>query len=54
MSAAMDTEMAALERLAGELTKRGYEARVRERTGRLPYLDVRNPQASVLTERVYA
>jgi hypothetical protein len=54
MSAPMDTEMAALERLAGELTERGYEARVRERTGRLPYLDVRNPRANVLAERVYA
>jgi hypothetical protein len=54
MSTAMDTETAALERLAGAMTERGYEAQVRERTGRLPYLDVRNPRASVLAEKVYA
>jgi hypothetical protein len=56
MSATTDTDldMAALERLAGELTAGGFHADVRTPTGGPPYLDVRNPRAAVLTERVYA
>jgi hypothetical protein len=47
-------EQADLENLAAELAARGYHADLRTPPGRLPYLDVRNPRASVLTERVYA
>jgi len=43
-----------LERLAAEMTARGYQAAVRQPAGRLPYLDVCNPRASVMAERVYA
>jgi hypothetical protein len=49
-----DMDIAALERLAGELTTRGFHADVRALTGRPAYLDVRNPRAAALTERVYA
>jgi hypothetical protein len=48
------TEIDDLERLAAELTARGLHAAVQTPQGRLPYLDVTNPQASVLTERVFA
>jgi hypothetical protein len=48
------TEQADLEKLAAELTARGYQADLRTPADKLPYLDVRNPAASVLTERVYA
>lgn len=47
-------EQADLERLAAEMAARGYQADLRTPPGRLPYLDVRNPRASVLAERVYA
>lgn len=47
-------EQAALEKLAAALTARGYHADLRAPHGRLPYLDVRNPRASVLTEKIYA
>jgi hypothetical protein len=43
-----------LERLAAELAARNYQADVRAPADRLPYLDVRNPRAAVLAERVYA
>jgi hypothetical protein len=43
-----------LERLAAELTQRGYQADLRTPEGRLAFLDVRNPTASALSERVYA
>ena len=43
-----------LERLAAELTELGYQADLRTPASRPPFLEVRNPQASVLTERVYA
>jgi hypothetical protein len=43
-----------LERLAAEVTARGLQASVRTVQGRLPYLDVRNPRASVLAEKVFA
>jgi len=41
-------------RAGAELTARGLHAVLRTPPGRLPYLDVVNPRASVLTERVYA
>jgi hypothetical protein len=47
------TETADLEKLGAALTAMGYQAQVRTPAGRLPYLDVRNPQASVLSEQVY-
>ncbi len=47
-------ELADLERLGTELATLGYHADVRIPVGRLPYLDVRNPRASALTETVYA
>lgn len=45
--------VANLEQLGAEVTALGYHANVRTLAGRLPYLDVRNPAASVLAERVY-
>jgi hypothetical protein len=48
------TEQADLEKLAAELITRGYNANLRTPPGRLPFLDVSNPQATVLSERVYA
>lgn len=42
-----------LERLGAELARLGFHARVRTLVGRRPYLDVRNPRASVLTEQVH-
>lgn len=48
------TEQADLEKLAGELAARGYQAHLRTPAGRLPFLDVSNPRAAILTERVYA
>jgi hypothetical protein len=53
----MDTpaaEIADLEKLAAELTARGYQADIRTPAGRVPYLEVRNPRAAVLAEKVYA
>jgi hypothetical protein len=43
-----------LSRLGEELAARGYRAHLRAPADRLPFLDVTNPRASVLTERVYA
>jgi hypothetical protein len=45
--------VADLERLAAAVITRGLQADVRALAGRLPYLDVRNPRASVLAEKVY-
>jgi hypothetical protein len=42
-----------LGRLGAELAARGYETALRTPPGRLPHLTVTNPQASVLSERVY-
>ncbi len=53
-SADTQPEQADLERLGAEMTARGYRADLRTPQGRLPYLDVRNPRASMLAERVYA
>jgi hypothetical protein len=47
-------DIADLEALAAELAARGLHASVRTVQGRPPYVDVRNPRASALTERVYA
>ncbi|HEY1914816.1 MAG TPA: hypothetical protein VGH27_04500 [Streptosporangiaceae bacterium] len=47
-------ELADLDKLATELNARGLRADLRTPHGRLPYLVVRNPQASVLAEKVYA
>jgi hypothetical protein len=47
-------EQAELETLAAEVTARGYVAQLYTPAARLPYLEVRNPQVSALSERVYA
>ncbi|HEY1916844.1 MAG TPA: hypothetical protein VGH27_14840 [Streptosporangiaceae bacterium] len=47
-------EQADLERLAAALRARGFQANLCTPEGRLPYLDVRNPRATVLAEKVYA
>jgi hypothetical protein len=43
-----------LDRLGAELVTRGYHAQLATPHGRLPYLDVRNPQAAVMSEHIYA
>jgi hypothetical protein len=43
-----------LARLGKELVMLGFRADVRFRGDRLPFLDVRNPRASALAEKVYA
>jgi hypothetical protein len=43
-----------LENLAAEMTTRGYPSTLHTPPGRLPYLDVANPHAAILSERVYA
>jgi hypothetical protein len=47
-------EHADLEKLATELAAHGFQAHLRTPPGRLPFLDVSNPRAAILTERVYA
>ena len=47
-------ELADLDKLAAELRTRGLQANLRTPHGRLPYLQVTNPHASILTEKVYA
>jgi hypothetical protein len=47
-------ERAELEKLAAALRARGLQADLRTPEGRLAYLDVRNPRATVLGEKVYA
>lgn len=47
-------EQAHLQRLAAELTKRGYDAKLHTPVGRPAYLDVCNPAATILSEQVYA
>jgi hypothetical protein len=42
-----------LTELATEVAALGLRAAVREPPGQLPYLDVRNPRASSLTEKVF-
>jgi hypothetical protein len=46
--------VAAPERLAEAVAARGFDADVRALPGWPPYLDVRNPRAVILAERVYA
>lgn len=53
-AAGTDLDLTELEKLAPELIARGLEADIRTPTGKLPYLDVRNPRAQALTEKVYA
>jgi hypothetical protein len=48
-----DGERADLERLAGGLTALGYQTSLVARPGQRAYLQVRNPQAQVLTERIH-
>jgi hypothetical protein len=47
-------DLADLTTLAAELDRHGLHAELCTPAGRLPYLHVRNPQASALSERVYA
>lgn len=46
--------LADLDDLATELHRHGLHADLRTPSGKLPYLRVSNPEASALTERVYA
>jgi hypothetical protein len=46
--------MAALEKLAAELGARGFETRLAAPEGRVPSLQVTNPQATALSENVVA
>ena len=47
-------EITSLEKLATELAALGYSAKVATPIGGPAYLDVRNPRASVLSEKVFA
>jgi hypothetical protein len=47
-------EQAELVTLAAEMTARGYIARLHTPENKLPYLEICNPQATVMSERVYA
>jgi hypothetical protein len=47
-------DLASLRQLAAELTARAYLADLRAPVDGPPFLDVRNPRANVLAERVYA
>jgi hypothetical protein len=49
-----DAQRADLLRLAAELAARGYLAALDSRPGQQTYLVVRNPQAEMMAERVYA
>lgn len=50
----LDIDLADLEKLAAELAERSLRADLHAPNGRLPYLQVRNPHVSVLSETVYA
>jgi hypothetical protein len=54
MVRALGNDTAALEKLAAELTARGYEARLIAPDGRLPRLTVINPASTMLAETVTA
>ena len=43
-----------LQRLANELTMLGFQPVLRTPAGKQPYLQVTNPQAAILTERIFA
>jgi hypothetical protein len=47
-------EQAELGTLAAEMAARGYTARLHTPHARLPYLEIRNPEVSALSEKVYA
>jgi hypothetical protein len=47
------TEHAALEQLATELAARGYQANLRTPASSPPFLHVRNPRATALSEKIY-
>jgi hypothetical protein len=53
-TASSHTGHADLENLAAELATRGYHTDLCTPPGTLPYLHVVNPQASALTENVFA
>jgi hypothetical protein len=50
----LDADITDLEKLAAELAERGLRADLYAPNGRLPFLQVRNPNVQVLTETVYA
>jgi hypothetical protein len=49
----LQEDQAALQRLAIEISARGYQANLHVPDGELPYLEVRNPRATMLAEKVY-
>ena len=49
-----DAARADLERLAAEVAARGYQARLVVRPGVRPHLNIRNPQAAVMSDQIYA
>ena len=53
VSASTGAEITSLEELATEADALGLCAAVREPAGHPPYLHIRNPEASVLTEKVF-
>lgn len=53
-STGTNTDQAELERLATKMTALGYKAMLVDPVGRLPYLEVSNPQTNLLTEKVYS
>jgi len=52
--AVADQDASALEALAGELGRRGYDAKLISPEGREPWLAVRNPRVPMLAETVMA
>jgi hypothetical protein len=53
-SSTYSEEIASLESLAAQVAAFGLRATLCQQPGQLPYLDVRNPRASVLAEKVFA
>jgi hypothetical protein len=51
---ARETDVTSLEKLAAELTGRGFETRLAVPQGHVPSLAVTNPQATALSETVVA
>jgi hypothetical protein len=49
-----EADVAALEKLAAELTGRGFETRLAVPQGHVPSLAITNPQATALSETVVA
>lgn len=54
LTTASQSELADLERLAGELGPHGCKTVLVTRDGRMPHLDVIHPEAAALSVRVYA